>query len=531
MSEESKLESKTGMNKNLIIFVLAAIAVVAVVVLLLTVPKSAKADKLTQQLDLGEKYLSELNYEQAVIAYNAAIEIDPKSADAYVGLVETYIAQGEYDMAETVVGQAIEELGENDESNGVKEIEQLKRRIEALKEAEKVESTIVPTNTPIPTPEPTVEPTATPTPEPTVEPTATPTPEPTVEPTATPMPEPTVEPTATPTPAPTSTPTPTPEPTATPTPTEIPVLESTEASFDVKENGDGTVTITKYIDKAATVVVIPETIGGKKVTGIGDKAFDGFSNLVIDTIDIGGMDLGNNVLTGVTIKKVIVSSNVGKVNVSGPFDTAKVEAVEIREGVTEIAANLFQGCSLLTEIKLPDTIVSIGEEAFISCSLLASVNFPQSLTTIENKAFDGCSALVLDELEIGGMNLGNDVFTDATIKKIVMSSNTSKVNAAGPFDTALVDTIEIKRGVTKIAYGLFKRCTLLTEVNVPDTVVEIGMEAFQGCTSLKSIYIPDSVKKISSKAFDRVGEAVIYTPAGSYAEKYAINNNILYENN
>lgn len=48
-----------------------------------------------EQYDLGVRYLSEGNYEEAIIAFTAAIEIDPKQAPAYVGRGDTYIGLGQ----------------------------------------------------------------------------------------------------------------------------------------------------------------------------------------------------------------------------------------------------------------------------------------------------------------------------------------------------------------------------------------------------------------------------------------------------
>ena len=48
-----------------------------------------------EQYDLGVRYLSEGNYEEAIIAFTAAIEIDPNRAEAYVGRGDAYIASGE----------------------------------------------------------------------------------------------------------------------------------------------------------------------------------------------------------------------------------------------------------------------------------------------------------------------------------------------------------------------------------------------------------------------------------------------------
>lgn len=48
-----------------------------------------------EQYDLGVRYLSDGNYEEAIIAFTAAIEIDPKQADAYIGRGDAYIGSGE----------------------------------------------------------------------------------------------------------------------------------------------------------------------------------------------------------------------------------------------------------------------------------------------------------------------------------------------------------------------------------------------------------------------------------------------------
>ena len=48
-----------------------------------------------EQYDLGVRYLSEGNYQEAIIAFTAAIEIDPKKAPAYVGRGDTYVKSGE----------------------------------------------------------------------------------------------------------------------------------------------------------------------------------------------------------------------------------------------------------------------------------------------------------------------------------------------------------------------------------------------------------------------------------------------------
>lgn len=48
--------------------------------------QASSKDQLTwqEQYDLGVRYLEDGDYEEAIIAFTAAIEIDPKRAEAYI---------------------------------------------------------------------------------------------------------------------------------------------------------------------------------------------------------------------------------------------------------------------------------------------------------------------------------------------------------------------------------------------------------------------------------------------------------------
>ena len=53
-----------------------------------------------EQYDLGIRYLADGHYQEAVLAFTAAIKIDPKQADLYIGRAEAYLRTGE--TAETL---------------------------------------------------------------------------------------------------------------------------------------------------------------------------------------------------------------------------------------------------------------------------------------------------------------------------------------------------------------------------------------------------------------------------------------------
>ena len=59
------------------------------------------------------RYLSEGNYEEAVIAFTAAIEIDPKRPESYIGLSDAHVGHQDYTAAWAALEQGISACGED----------------------------------------------------------------------------------------------------------------------------------------------------------------------------------------------------------------------------------------------------------------------------------------------------------------------------------------------------------------------------------------------------------------------------------
>ena len=66
--------------------------------------------RVQQELDLGRKYLDELDYEQAVIHFTSAIDIDDRNVPAYLGRGEANLGLEEYEQAEADYTMVIETL-------------------------------------------------------------------------------------------------------------------------------------------------------------------------------------------------------------------------------------------------------------------------------------------------------------------------------------------------------------------------------------------------------------------------------------
>lgn len=69
--------------------------------------------QIAEQLELGNKYLTEANYEQAIVAFNKVIKLDEKNTDGYAGLMETYLKNGNIDEAVWCGESGMEKLGDN----------------------------------------------------------------------------------------------------------------------------------------------------------------------------------------------------------------------------------------------------------------------------------------------------------------------------------------------------------------------------------------------------------------------------------
>lgn len=87
-------------------FFACAMMVVAILTMLNACGKNTSTWQ--EQYDLGVRYLSEGNYNEATIAFTAAIEIDPKRADAYLGLANVYEAQGDLENLRAILEQGID---------------------------------------------------------------------------------------------------------------------------------------------------------------------------------------------------------------------------------------------------------------------------------------------------------------------------------------------------------------------------------------------------------------------------------------
>ena len=159
--------------------------------------------------------------------------------------------------------------------------------------------------------------------------------------------------------------------------------------------------------------------------------------------------------------------------------TEDIKCVKICSGITSIGSRVFENCTSLTSITIPNSVTRIDSRAFSDCTSLTSITIPNSVTRIDSRAFSDCTSLTSITIPDSVTRIGEFTFSGCESLK----------------------SITIPDGIEWICQHTFARCTSLTSVIIPDSVTSIDTSAFSDCTSLKSITIPDSVTSIDSSAF------------------------------
>ncbi|URN82814.1 leucine-rich repeat protein [Acetobacterium wieringae] len=252
-------------------------------------------------------------------------------------------------------------------------------------------------------------------------------------------------------------------------------------------NIDANGVITAYTGPGGAVV-IPEKVGGKTITGIGDNAFKGQTNVTAVTIPQTVTSIGVSAFEG--CNKMTTLSFTGSPTLVSIGDKAFqgckiLESVSLPSSVKTIGAYGFLQCFALKDLNL-GSVETIGEKAFSQCNSLASLTIPNSVKVINSSVFADCTGLKT-VIFLGGENaqtLNGWVFSGCTALESVTFAADSKAvfNAWGLFNgCSKLNNVTLPPGLTKIPGYTFQACTALTSLRIPETVTTIEVSAFSGC--------------------------------------------------
>ena len=171
--------------------------------------------------------------------------------------------------------------------------------------------------------------------------------------------------------------------------------------------------------------------------------------------------------------------------------------------VTEIGEGVFEDCTALTLVEIPESVIFIGDRAFHGCTGLAGVYFPAKMSSIGVSAFEGCTSLmnaVFAGEEI--FSIGENAFRGCTsLTEVTLPSSTSGVGSFLFADCVNLESVTLPLMVTGVSDSMFSGCVRLETVSMPEGQRYIGKNAFEGCLSLDTIDLTDQMMFIDDEAF------------------------------
>ncbi|MBE5948270.1 MAG: hypothetical protein E7261_04490 [Lachnospiraceae bacterium] len=238
------------------------------------------------------------------------------------------------------------------------------------------------------------------------------------------------------------------------------------------------------------------------------------------------------------VTSVILPESLESVEYRAFYGNDAIENVTFSGGNYIIEPDVFGGCSNLKEVKFSEGLISIGYEAFYICTSLEKIVFPKSLESLGGRAFEACAALKEVVFPEGFTGFEGNVFVrTAWLEEKQKESPFVIINGVLIDASTAIGKVTVPEGVVIIAEDAFTGKSYLgdefnvsiEEVVISDGVSNIASGAFNCCYRLKKVTIPESVVSIGDYAFDFSDLEIIRGKKGSYAESYAKQNNIAFE--
>ena len=242
-------------------------------------------------------------------------------------------------------------------------------------------------------------------------------------------------------------------------------------------------TITGYTGSARSLA-IPSELGGKPVTAIADKAFEGYKNIVNIYIPKTIKAIGEDAFQNATSNLIRFICYEGTEN--------EWANIAIQKGNEELNPREFD---------------DVAWFRLYECNLSGDMVYQASDDAATLVRYFGADSKVDIPAELGGKPV------------------TEIGEWAFAYYSSLTE-VTIPEGVTSIRAFAFRSCSSLTKAIIPEGVTSIGESAFQSCGSLTEVTIPKSVTSIESFAFYDCGALATVYYGGTQEDWEALKKNI-----
>lgn len=309
-------------------------------------------------------------------------------------------------------------------------------------------------------------------------------------------------------------------------------------------------------------IILPDGI-----RAIGKNAFFFNKNLRSIVIPEGVTRIGEGAFIACSaLRHVSLPSTLETIEESAFRSCTSLNVICIPAGVKKIGAYAFWFDWNLMDIFLPESIKSIGSTAFQSYNYDMFVHTKRGSygdryckendLNIDYGSFDEYVPRIprpvteestAEEFCIEGDEL---LHYSGRAKLVVVPDMVRKIHSEAFRNNLAVERIIIPTGIQSFGYSVFSECEKLESIVlnsatdkcpdfssckslvslcIPYGVKEIGGSTFMSCDQLKDLYLPPTITSIDRYAFIS-SKTVCHVAKGSYAEQYAKEARLLYDN-
>ena len=167
-------------------------------------------------------------------------------------------------------------------------------------------------------------------------------------------------------------------------------------------------------------------------------------------------------------------------------NAASLQTIEFPENIDSIVLESYDYCTNLTTIKWPKRLNKVS--GFNGCTSLTNLNLPSSVIEIGYLAFESCTGLTEIKIPKNTYTIGERAFSHCTgLTSLTIPSNIKVIGEQAFGDCENIETLTVENGVDKISVGAFQGCAGLTKIRIPESVTLLGISAFQDCENLSVV--------------------------------------------
>lgn len=221
------------------------------------------------------------------------------------------------------------------------------------------------------------------------------------------------------------------------------------------------------------------------LTVIPDETFDGCSSLSTVHFPKTLREIRSDAFCGTGLTKFIAPDSLTAIWSYAFKDCARLIKVDLKN-VSSVSGGAFQSCTALQSVRLSDTLTELPDHLFDGCTLLSEIDMPDNPIAISAFILNGTAYYNNQSnwdngvLYADGYLIAADK-TFASLTEYTVKAGTLVIadNAfSGVGYTAKLKKMTLPNGLYRIGQSAFSKLYSLTEINIPDSVRSVGYGAF-----------------------------------------------------